>query len=56
MPLIFLKQVAAQVLLKIKVRVEPSLVHVVVLIRGCSGTGEYETGKEKNHSILTTKN
>ncbi len=56
MPLIFFKQVAAQVLLKIKVSVEPGLVHVVVLIRGCSGTGEYEAGKEKNHSILTTKN
>jgi len=29
---------------------------VVVLMRGCSGTGEYEAGKEKNHSIPTTKN
>ncbi len=46
---------AAQVLLKIKVSVEPCLVSVV-LMRGCSGTGEYEAGKEKNHSILTTKN
>ncbi len=43
-------------LLKIKVSVEPCLVSVVVLMRGCSGTGEYETGKEENHSILTTKN
>ncbi len=36
---------AAQELLKIKVSVEPCLVSVVVL--GCSGTGEYEAGKEK---------
>ncbi len=42
----FLK--AAQVLLKIKVSVEPCLVSVVVLMRGCSGTGAYEAGKEKN--------
>ncbi len=34
-------------LLKIKVSVEPCLVSVVVLTRGCSGTGEYEAGKEK---------
>ncbi len=27
-----------------------------VLMRGCSGTDEYKAGKEKNHSILTTKN
>ncbi len=39
---------AAQELLKIKVCVEPCLVSVVVLMRGCSGTGEYETGKKKN--------
>ncbi len=38
---------AAQVLLKIKVSVEPCLVSVVVLMRGYSGTGEYEAGKEK---------
>ncbi len=25
-------------------------------MRGCSGADEYEAGKEKNHSILTTKN
>ncbi len=37
----------AQLLLKIKVSVEPCLVRVVVLMRGCSGTGEYEAGKEK---------
>ncbi len=24
-------------------------------MRGCSCTDEYEAGKEKNHSILTTK-
>ncbi len=42
-------------LLKIKVSVEPCLVSVVVLMRGCSGTAEYEAGKEKNHIILTTK-
>jgi len=42
--------------LKIKVSVEPCFVSVVVLMRGCSGTVEYEAGKEKNHSILTTKN
>ncbi len=29
-------------LLKIKVSVEPCLVSVVVLMRGCSGTDEYE--------------
>ncbi len=34
-------------LLKIKVSVEPCLVSVVVLMRGYSGTGEYETGTEK---------
>ncbi len=34
-------------LLKIKVSVEPCLVRVVVLMRGCSGTCEYEGGKEK---------
>ncbi len=34
-------------LLKIKVSIEPCLVHVVVLMRGCSGTGELEAGKEK---------
>ncbi len=27
--------------------VEPCLVSVVVLMRACSGTGEYEDGKEK---------
>ncbi len=41
---------------KIKVSVEPCLVSVVVLMRGCSGTDEYEAGNEKNHSILITKN
>ncbi len=49
-------KLAAQELLKIKVSVEPCLVSVVVLMRGCSGTDEYKAGKEKNHSILTTKN
>ncbi len=34
-------------LLKIKVNVEPCLVSIVVLIRGCSGTDEYEAGKGK---------
>ncbi len=34
-------------LLNVKVRVEPCLVSVVVLMRGCSGTDEYEAGKEK---------
>ncbi len=29
-----------------KASVEPCLVSVVVLMRGCSGTGEYEAGKE----------
>ncbi len=38
---------AAQELLKIKVSIEPCLVSVVVLMRGCYGTGEYEAGKEK---------
>ncbi len=59
MPLIirFFFKLTAQELLKIKVSIEPCLVSVVVLMRGCSGMGEYETGKEKkNHSILTTKN
>ncbi len=45
-PIIFFK-LAAHELLKIKVCVEPCLVSVVVLMRGCSGTGEYETGKKK---------
>ncbi len=49
-------KLAAQELLKIKVSVEPCLVNVVVLMRGCSGTDEYKAGTEKNHSILTTKN
>ncbi len=34
-------------LLKIKVSIEPCLVSVVVLMRGCSGMSEYEAGKEK---------
>ncbi len=46
-PNYFIFLLAAQVLLKIKVSVEPCLVSVVVLMRGCSGTGEYEAGKEK---------
>ncbi len=33
-------------LLKIKVRVESGLMSVVVLMRGCSGTDEYEARKE----------
>ncbi len=44
-------------LLKIKVSLEPCLLHVVVLMRGCSGTGEYETGKEKStvYSLQKTR-
>ncbi len=34
-------------LLKIKVSMEPCLVSVEVLMRGCSGADEYEAGKEK---------
>ncbi len=34
-------------LLKIKVSVNYCLVSVVVLTRGCSGTGKYEAGKVK---------
>ncbi len=52
MPLIFFL-FAAQELLKIKVSVEPYLVSVVVLMRGCSGAGEYEAGKEKKKSQYT---
>ncbi len=37
---------AAQELLKTKVSVEPCLVSVVVLMRGRSGTDEYEAVKE----------
>ncbi len=56
-PLIFiLFLLAAQELLKIKASVEPHLLSVVELMRGCSGTDEYAAGKEKDHSILTTKN
>ncbi len=40
-------------LLNIKVSVEPCLVSVVLLMRGCSGTGEYEAGEGKNHSTYT---
>ncbi len=39
--------VAAQVLLKIKVSIEPCLVSVVVLMGCCSGTGEYEAAKSQ---------
>ncbi len=41
-----------------KASVEPCLVCVVVLMRGFSGTGDYEAGKEekKNHSIHSTQN
>ncbi len=35
---------AAHVLLKIKASVEPYLVSVVVLMRGCSGMGEFDAG------------
>ncbi len=55
MPLFVNFLLAAQELLKIKVSVEPCLASVMVLMRGCSGTDEYEAGKEKNQSILTTK-
>ncbi len=51
----FFFKLAAQVLLKIKVSVEPCLVSVVVLMRGCSGTGEYEAGKEKITVYLLQK-
>ncbi len=50
------KNAVVQELLKIKVSVEPCLVSVVVLMRGRSGTDEYEAVKENNHSILTTTN
>ncbi len=56
MLLFFNNFLAAQVLLKIKVSVEPCLVSVVVLMRSCSGTAQYEAAKEKNHRILITKN
>ncbi len=46
---------AAQLLLKIKVSIEPCLVSVVVLMRGCSGTVSMRLGRKKNYSILTTK-
>ncbi len=42
-----LLKLAAQELLKIKASVEPCLVRVVVLMRGCSRMGEYKGGKEK---------
>ncbi len=54
-PLIFFFLLAAQELLKIKASGEPHLLSVVELMRGCSGTDEYAAGKEKDHSILTTK-
>ncbi len=44
---LFFFPLAAQELLKIKVSVEPCLVSVVVLMRGCSGTDEYEAGGRK---------
>ncbi len=47
MLLILFFLLAAKELLKIKVSVEPCLVSVVVLMRGCSGTVEYKAGKEK---------
>ncbi len=34
-------------LIKIKVSVEPCFVSLVVLMKGCSGMGEYEVRKEK---------
>ncbi len=40
-------------LLKIKVSVEPCLVSVVVLMRGCSGTGEYEAGEGKKITVYS---
>ncbi len=43
--LIFLYLLAAHVLLKIKASIEPCLVSVVVLMRGCSGMGEFDAGK-----------
>ncbi len=47
--------VAAQVLLKIKVSIEPCLVSVVVLMGCCSGTGEYEAAKITVFSLQTTR-
>ncbi len=49
----FFSKLAAQVLLKINVSVEPCLVSIVVLMRGCSGTDEYEAGKGKKKSQYT---
>ncbi len=40
-------------LLKIKVNVEPCLVSVVVLMRGCSGMDEYETGTGKKITVYS---
>ncbi len=42
---------------KKKLSVEPCLVSVEVLMRGCSGTDEYESGKEKIkvHSLQKTR-
>ncbi len=47
--------VAAQVLLKIKVSIEPCLVSVVVLMGCCSGTGEYEAAKITVFSLQKTR-
>ncbi len=47
--------VAAQVLLKIKVSIEPCLVSVVVLMGCCSGTGEYEAEKITVFSLQKTR-
>ncbi len=56
MLLILFFLLAAQELLKIKVSVGALFSECAVLMRGCSGTDEYKAGKEKNHSILSTKN
>ncbi len=50
---IFILIFFAQELLKLKVSIEPCLVSVVVLMRGCSGTGEYETEKNKNKTVYS---
>ncbi len=49
----FFSKLAAQVLLKINVSVEPCLVSIVVLMRGCSGTDEYEAGKGKKITVYS---
>ncbi len=54
-PLIFffIFLLATQELLKTKVSVEPCLVSVMVLMRGCSGMDEYEAEFFFNKKIIT---